>query len=258
MIDLEQLTPTEEALLAQYDDIVFGRAHSIDAYFFEGVAPVYREKLSLMLIQYWVERYLRLTPQQMYERITYDMLKEWGLSSQLRYITFPPELDPKRDVFYLAHLIYPKVIVFHVQDTCLHVYKDLLAKRISKYPKGFFENSTGYEKICYCLRYAIEQSNVINNTCVEDMYRFFGTKDCLKFLRDYRLAIPIRTLFDSPVTAFHMLVPPEQDNEFVFQLYRYNWILENNVRMESERRGKKAVRPHSEHSRKDDAYANPV
>lgn len=125
-----------------------------------------------------------------------------------------------------------------------------------KFPKGFFNDKDGMAKACICLKYAIENylQAIDPMTTPEEMYKFFGTGDCLKFLRTCKLGPYIADIFDAPVTALHLLLPDEQEREFLFNYYRFWQIYDDNERKKIENRGAKGKREQDKPTEEDKKY----
>lgn len=252
---MRELTELELEIIAEYEQVLIGRQRSIDTYYFANKTPKANCDTVLMLIQYVSEEYLRWSPQKLYESLSLGILKEWKLANLLKYVIFPPELNVERNAGYIARLIYPDKINFNDKDICLSVYKRLLDGEIKKFPKGFFATENGVNRVCYCLKYAID--NYQNFTSIDDVYRYFGTDRCLKFLRDFRLSVYIKDKFDAPVTAVHCLLPAEQNDPFLFNVYRFWQIYNEYERQETEHRGMRAIHKHAKIGKEDIKYVQP-
>ena len=250
---MKELSELDIEVLTEYDKVLIGKQRIIDPYYFHrSKTPEARQHTALTLIQYACEVYLRWSPQKMYESISMDILKQWKLTGYLTHIEFPPELNKERNLWYLAHMIYPDVIHVSDKEICLSVYRQVLSGEIKKFPKKFFSDSRNMKRACVCLKYAIDNYTNFNN--VEALYDFFGSSECLKFLSTYRLDMYIRNIFDSPITALYLIVPPDQDLPFLFHYYRFWQIFEDERRRELEVRGKKAVHPHAAINEEDRKY----
>ena len=131
------------------------------------------------------------------------------------------------------------------------VYEQLLNDEIKRFPKKFFLTSRGMHRICVCLKYAID--HYTNFKTVDEMYDFFGTGQSTPFLRNYRLSPHIKDLFDTPITAVHILTPEEQRNHFLFQYYRFQQLYEEHIAPE-ETRGAKPIYYHADLSKEEQRH----
>lgn len=249
---MNELSEIDIEVIAEYDKVLLGKQRIIDPYYFSKRSPEANQHTALMLIKYACETYLRWSPQKIYESMTMDVMKQWKLSGYLRYIEFPPELNKEKNLGYIAHILYPKVIDITDKDICTIVYEQVLSGELKKFPKKFFGESQNMKRACFCLKYAIDNFTNFNN--IEQLYDFFGTDECLNFLRTYRIQTYIKTLFDAPITAFYLIAPPDQDIPFLFHYYRFWQIYNDQRREETESRGKKAVHEHAEISEEAKKY----
>jgi hypothetical protein len=251
-IELAELNELEIEVINEYERVITGSQRVIDPYYFNGKAQDTNQRMVLMLIQYVCETYLDWTPQKMYLSLTPEVLRHWKLYSLLKFVKFPEELNKDKNIGYLAHMIYPKQVPFSNKDLCMMVYQRIESGDLKKYPKGFFSGSQGMNRVCYCLKYAID--NHLNFSAIEEMYEYFGSERCLGFLREHNLWTYMRDLFDAPITAFYLVVPEEQNIPFLFQYYRFWQVFDEHRRQENECRGKKAVHEHIEVPKEDKKY----
>lgn len=249
---MKELSEIEIEILAEYEQVLIGNQRVIDSYYFFNKTLEANQDTALLLIQYMVEHFLRWSPQKMYDSITMDILKHWRLAGLLTFIEFPEELNKEKNLGYLAHLIYPNEVKITKRDICMSVYQRVCSGEMTKHPKDFFHSNESLNYICFCLKYAIENFTNFKNTV--EMYDFFGTQVCLKFLRTYKLAAYIKEQFEAPIVAFYLIVPEEQDIPFLFQYYRFWQIFNEYRRQEEESRGKKAVHKHTMITKEDKKY----
>ncbi len=192
----------------------------------------------------------------MYESLDMETMRQWRLHPLLKYIQFPEVLNKEHNVNYLAHIIYPESVPMSAKDICLIIYRQIVNGDIKRFPKNFFAGPKSMDQACICLKYAID--NFLSFTSSEELYDFFGTPQCLRFLRDYKLNICLKEQFDAPITAVHLIVPPIQSEEFLFQYYRFWQIFNEQLRLEEEVRGKKPVYEHKEIAKEDAKYVQPI
>lgn len=246
----------EIALMTEYDDILIGNQKKLNPYYFKGKTQWVQQKLAISVLKYACETYMRWSPEKTYISLSVDVLRKWHLIELLKYINFPEDLDRHKDLFYIAILMYPNKFKFNRAKFCMTLYERVLSGELKKFPKDYFGDSYAINKACICLKYAIEDYGIFSS--VEDMYRFFSTPESHTFLRNYKIFTPIHNLFASPVTAFHLTLSNEQENNFLFQFYRMAYIYNEHQRLLSEKRGRKAVREHTQAStRADDEYVQP-
>lgn len=208
-----------KSVIAEYEDTLVDKRKSISTFYFS-YGKSGNMKLALHIMQYAFETYLCWTPQILRDNLTADILERLKLKSLLRYIQFPPELNAKEDLFYIAWLIYPETIHYGKKELTLRVYTQLLNKQIQKFPKEFFTGRDGLTRSQICLRYMIEQ--FLHFTSIKEMYQYFSTEDCTKTLRRYRLLAVCHDLYDTQLEYLHDSLVKEQRSTFWYRYYDFS------------------------------------
>lgn len=207
-----------KSVIAEYEDALIGKRKSVSAYYFS-YGQTGNMKLALQVMKYAFETYLHWPPAVLRDYITHEILDRLKLKFLMRYIVFPPELDPQTDLFFLVWKIYPQTIHYSDKDLALRVYRNLLDGKIQKYPKEFFTGNDGVRRAQICLRYMIEQHLQFNS--VKELYEFFSSTDCERVLRKNKLLVVSRDLYDSPLEYLHCSLPAEQQEDFWYRYYDF-------------------------------------
>ena len=205
--------------IAEYEDMLIGKRQAMPAYYFNYNANG-NMKLTLQIMKYAFDTYLQWSPEQLRDCLTYEILERLKLQFLLRHIVFPVELDSAKDLFYIAWKLYPKTVHFNEKDLILRVYKNLLDKKIQKYPKEFFDGRQGDLRAQVCLRYMIEQFLPFN--AIDELYDYFASVKCVRVLRQNKLLIACRDLYDTPVEYLHKSLSKEQQNQFLYRFYDFD------------------------------------
>lgn len=228
------------SLIMDYEEMLIGNCASVGIWHFDLYSKSVCQQMVLSLIQYVSERYLRWTPIQLYNQFTIEVAKKWKLAHLLSFIQFPVELNPRTDLWYIAHLIYPNEIEL---DNCfiyLCFYKKILSGEVKKFPPNYFsDDATGRIKYKIFLKYAIQ-----NNLCfssISQLYQFFGSVRCRAFLREHKLYYPLLECFSSPIVAFHESLSPSQRIPVLFNFCYFQWSLKESDRLLSENRGRRSA-----------------
>lgn len=208
-----------KSAIAEYEDTLVGKRKSVSVYYFS-YGESGNMRLALQIMQYAFETYLDWEPQVLRDYLTFEVLDRLKLRFLLRYIVFPPELNPKEDLFYIAWLIYPKTIHYGPKELTLRVYQKLMDKEIQKFPKEFFTGRDGVTRSQICLRYLIEHQ--LNITSIKELYEYFSTDACTKMLRKNKLLVVSRDLYDSQVDYLHCSLAEEQRDDFWFRYYDFH------------------------------------
>lgn len=199
--------------------ILLGKKTVFSPYFFSFSAD-HNERIALDVFQYAIEVYLRWSPEEAGTYLTMDVVKLLKLDSILKYIRFPAELTIERDLFYIAHLLYPKRVPFDEKELILRTYKEVLGGQLYKFPKEYLSDSLGMMRACICFQYMC--SKYLSFTSVEQMYAHFSTSQGTKDLKKYRLYAICVDMFELPLDFLHESLSIRQKNEFFYHYYRFS------------------------------------
>ena len=218
-------------LRTKYEQMLIGNSPSNPYDYFPYTAEV-NMKMALDVFRYAFEQFLRWTPLEVRDYINMDILDKLKLTFFLRYIQFPVELDPGRDLFYLAWLMYPQTIHMSETDLILNVYKGVLDRSLKKYPKEFFTGNSGYVRAMVCLKYALENGRQFEN--LEELYAYYASPDVWKFLKEAKLDAVCKDLFRTPVEYLHECLSDAQRDEFLYHYYTFlydKWAYEKQEKL---------------------------
>ena len=208
-----------KSAIAEYEDTLLNKRKAVSSYYFS-YEKAGNMKLALQIMKYAFDTYLEWSPQELRDSLTIEILERLKLKPFLRFIQFPPELNPKTDLFFIAWQLYPNTVHYSENDLILRVYQNLLDKKIQKYPKEFFTGTDGLLRAQVCLQYMIGQHLTFRT--IREMYAYFASPACEKMLRKYRLLTICYDLFDSPLEYLHTALPKGQKNVFWYRFYQFS------------------------------------
>ena len=174
----------------------------------------------LSLLHYVFDELLEWSPTMVRDYLNWKVIEWLHLTPVVNKIEFPPELDSKTDLFYIASLMYPKEITYRKKDFTLQVYEKVMSGDLIKYPKGFFSSAAGIENLQICFRYAVRQK--LFNKSLKELYLFFS--DCQlarKFINDANLKLPYSKHYDSPLDLLHESLQGNEKSEFYYHYAKF-------------------------------------
>ena len=210
----------KKEILQYYEEILLGQRDNFPASYFEESAYS-SEKLALSIIKYAIEKHIGWTPVEAGHFFTYDVAKRLKLDRLLRYIRFPVELDEKKDIRYVVHLLYPTIVGFDLRSRIIELYKRVLAGE-AKFPRIYFDNDFGPMRAEICLQYAL-----INNSnfhSLNEMYQSFATINGVRFFKDNKLFKLYTSLYRYPLEYLYSALPDSQRNTFLYALYSFKYF----------------------------------
>ena len=206
-------------LFYEYEQILTGKKNSFASTYFPYNADQ-NERLALEIFKYAIEKYLNWTPDETRLFLNAEIIKQMKLDSITRFLRFPPELDPKKDYFYIAHLMYPNIIRYNSKELILNVYKKVLNGTLCKFPKEYMSGTRGLMCAGICFQYMLEQ--YFQFSCIEELYSYFASLEGWKALKKYRLSSVCNLMFDSPLDYLNESLNEKQRNEFLYRYYKFD------------------------------------
>lgn len=209
---------SQKSILYEYDLICLGKKHEFSKSFFSNNSR-HNQNLAISVFKYAIEYYLKWTPEETAKFLDEKVIDLMKLRQLLNYINFPMELDPKKDFFYIAHLMYPKRISYDLSDLVICAYRRILKGEKNKFIKNYMNATRGDINARICFRYMLEQ--FFQFTSVEEMYKYFSSTEGYKALKKYRLAGICSDMFESPLEFLHESLPDSQKDHFWYNYYRF-------------------------------------
>ena len=176
------------------------------------------------LLKYVFENILEWSPRMIHDYFTPE-IKDWlNLDVCTRKIPFPPELNPHKDLFYIAHYLYPDVISYNKKSAVLDTYNKSIENNNNKLPKDFFRNNDGKDNFDICLKYVISEKFFLSDS--KEIYDFFAKhRQAVNYLREKELYLPCERYYESMLEAVHHILPAAEKNDTIYYKYRLNEIL---------------------------------
>ena len=214
-------------IIPEYEEILCGiRSQFSFRHFCFGEAA--NEKIALQVMKYAIEKLLKWTPEQAFRFFTPEIVKKMKLEPLLKYIRFPCERSYE-DTDYIVSLLYPKQVTYPFQKRVIQVYERVLAGEI-KYPKDYMYGNKGLIRSHICLQYALKKSRLFNSK--EELYHFFSTSQCSRFLKDMKLYQLYCNFYKTPVDYLHNSLSPDMRNELYYQYYLFSYLYRQKYRCE--------------------------
>ena len=211
-----------DGLIAEYEEILLGNRKSFSQALFP-YSKKGNQKLALELMRYAIDHYLGWTPEEVRDYMTIDVIDSLKLRRVLNRIEFPSHIDKNKDMFYLAHMLYPERIQYNEEDLTVRVMEQVASGELGKYPKGFFVGIDGLYRAFVCVHHMIDKEVHVRN--IEELYEFFSDGKKLRpVIRKYKFGNPMNDLFMTPVDMLHESLSSGQKNEFWYHFYKFKYL----------------------------------
>ena len=205
-------------LILEYENCLLGKSNNISLYYF-GYDKRLNMNTALSIMRYAFETYLKWDPVILRDHISQSLLDKLCLTPLMRFIIFPPELEPEQNLSYIVWKLYPNVINYEQNDLILNVYKSLLSGIIQRFPKEFFTGMDGLTRAELCLQYMLEQ--YVSITDIKELYQLMSSSRGNAILRKYKLLSVCEDSYLSPLDFLHSALPKTQKDDLWYSYYTF-------------------------------------
>lgn len=171
-------------------------------------------------LRYLFEAFLEWNPIQVRDCLSYEIIKLLKMEPLVNRIPCPPELDRNRDFEFVAWYLYPETINCTKKDLAIKVYHRLIRGEISRFPKGYFDGTVQAWFRARCTFQCMLIEYLPPFPSMEAMYAFFAGAAGREAIRKYKLLVPLRELYDSPLDYLHDSLSSQQKDEKLYQKYK--------------------------------------
>lgn len=205
-------------LIYEYEMYLLGKSKVFSNYYFR-FSDSQNEKMALEVFKYAFDTYLRWSPEQLRNHLTYDIIERLKLTVLLKYIQFPSESERSKDLYSLVAKLYPNKFKESVRDVVCRVYVSVMRGERDKFPKEFFNGTDGRYKALLCFQIMLNNLPPFGST--EEMYQTFAGPSGVALLRKYRLYTVSAGIFEYPIDYLHAALPKKLKSEYYYHYYRF-------------------------------------
>lgn len=201
--------------LKEYDDVMMGNRKTFSS------ALMSKEQgpaLCTELLKSIFTLYLNWTPEQVRDQLTPEIVKTMKLWPLVKRLPCPPELNPQKELYYVAWHLYPQTRNVKAPELIIKLYTDLMEGRAKKFPSGYFDGNDGHLR-ARILFLTMVREYLPPFDGIESMYAFFAGVNGKRCINQYKLTIPLRELYGSPLAYLHDALPDWQKDEELYEYY---------------------------------------
>ena len=203
-------------IINEYEEILIGNRKKISSNYFlfdkKG-----NERVALSVIRYAIENLLGWDVHNTIKLFNSNYISFMKLDQMVKYIVFPSDVT-KDDTEYILYLLYPKYVDYDIKRYTLRIYEKVMNNE-GRYPKDYMYGYLGMLRAKICLQYAINQNLLFKSA--DDLYNFFASKDCIKYLKQNKLYQLYVSFYSTPLEYMHDSMPSSVKNEFLFHNYMF-------------------------------------
>lgn len=197
-----------------------------------------KEKAACDIIHYAVAELLGWSKEEAEEHLTMKIIRKLKIDKVYKYIRFPNDVDPTKDVDYIAYLAYPDT-PYNYRKQVLRVYRRILNGLDERFPSKIFNGQNGKEKGAILLSEFINNSLIV--TSMEDLYEQFADMSLMnnKF-RMAKIYSAAKKMYPTPLDYLHYSLPEGERDDFLYAFWQYKSVFKmHEAEMKREEKGKK-------------------
>ena len=176
-------------IINEYEEILIGNRKKISSNYFlfdkKG-----NERVALSVIRYAIENLLGWDVHNAIKLFNSNYISFMKLDQMVKYIVFPSDVT-KDDTEYILYLLYPKYVDYDIKRYTLRIYEKVM-----------------------------NNQNLLFKSA-DDLYNFFASKDCIKYLKQNKLYQLYVSFYSTPLEYMHDSMPSSVKNEFLFHNYMF-------------------------------------
>lgn len=204
--------------LREYDDCMMGRRKSFSsAMMAKGQGPHLCAELLRLIFQY----YMHWTPVRVRDILDKRYIDALHIEPLINRIPCPPEVNPKKEFYYVAWYLYPETVNVKPAELIIKLYMDVVNGNLVKFPKGYFDGNLGYIR-ARLLFLTMVREFLPKFESLEAMYAYFASEKGRQCINAYKLSVPLRELYGSPLAYMHDSLAGTQKDEDLYEKYSAN------------------------------------
>lgn len=209
---------TMKSLLLDYYDSIMGKGPKIPVTYFHSGSPRQDEGLAAEMFKHVLKKIFRWNFDDAMRYLTPKTIAAMYMQTAYGKLIFPPEIEKKRDAFYVASYVWPRNGMFTQPGLVILLYRHILSTTNGKFPKSYFISSDRESRSWLCLSYAINKT--LGFESVFDIYSFFANEQAsTRWLRRMRIECIKTGFYKNSLEMIHALLPEKTKNEEYYQLF---------------------------------------
>lgn len=201
--------------LSEYNDVLLGKRKTFSSSIMAKGQGAY---LCAELLRLIFKEYFHWTPEEVRDKLTPEIVRKMKLSPLIRRIPCPPELNPAKEVYYVAWYLYPWTKTTTTPELIVKLYNDVMTGAIKRFPSSYFDGNEGYIR-ARILFLTMVKEYLPPFKSLENMYAFFASPRGRRCINDHKLIIPLRELYGTPLAYLHDSLSPAQKSEELYKKY---------------------------------------
>ena len=208
-------------IVKEYEEVLAGVKKSLPTIYFSKKS---NQTVATDFLAYVFEGILKWGKEDVRDRLDSSIINRLKLERAINSLDFPPELDPKSDLWYVSCLLYPDSFRYDKDRHTIATYEKVLSGRLPRFPKWFFTDFEGEVNSALCLNHAI--SRFLPFKTIPGLYELFSSPKAAGFLNEVKLLDPCLHYYDSPLDMLHNSLCEEEKDDYYYRLYKLQAVLQ--------------------------------
>lgn len=199
-----------------YDKVRSGEYKNFSPHFFSGYD---KQKKIIVLIKYYIEDILKMSPEEALENLTLEMIERDNLKILLRHLKNEKPDEYMRVPEYVKHIVYtayPELPRLTEKEMIIQCYKEVLSGQRKVFPKNYFKSADGEYRAKICFEYLWKEVLKIEK---EEIPKYFllSNGQGLDMLQKYKLKILTQMIYYSVSDMIQNIYPDLDLSEVTFK-----------------------------------------
>lgn len=153
------------------------------------------------------------------DHMTWEIIKATRFDELYKYLHFPSDIDPRKDLDYMACLAF-RGHNYNIRKQILRVYRRILNGEEERFPKKIFDGPRGNEKGAILLN-EFMSNNIIAHDA-EDLYKQFADSAKMNYaFRKAHIYAMAKHLYPTPLDFLHHSLSEEEKDDFLYAFWQY-------------------------------------
>ena len=191
--------PSDKVVLGEYEEMALGQRKTYSAASLpKDASPEYCARIIKRILSIYKPEW---SPTDLRDCLTPDLATSLGLWPLIKHLPCPDELNPKKDLYFVAWVLYPETRNVNEIDLVASVYQDIIHGTRQKFPKGYFYGKKGTLRAKAVFKLFMNEFVIprFDLSCLRDAYELFATNEIDGLIEKCHLTAFVRDRFGLPL-----------------------------------------------------------
>ena len=211
--------PSDKVVLGEYEEMALGQRKTYSAASLpKDASPEYCARIIKRILSIYKPEW---SPTDLRDCLTPDLATSLGLWPLIKHLPCPDELNPKKDLYFVAWVLYPETRNVNEIDLVASVYQDIIHGTRQKFPKGYFYGKKGTLRAKAVFKLFMNEFVIprFDLCCLRDAYELFATNEIDGLIEKCHLTAFVRDRFGLPLNFLHTCLGADADDIMYYNAF---------------------------------------